>query len=144
MLVSLNYKVFQEANTGDTCIFVFVINQIHSLNSPLKYAIIKRAQEIDKALYREKKQIEFKDNPRLEFYLSENVAILNKVFKRSVPLGTIAKCTMGIKPYQKRKGRPKQSAETVKKRVFDSMCFVKGRYPEKSSKIAHELAGTFA
>lgn len=43
-----------------------------------------------------------------------------KIRKVSTPLATLVSSSVGMKPYQKGKGKPKQSRDDVRKRVFDS------------------------
>lgn len=43
-----------------------------------------------------------------------------KIRKASIPLGTLVSSSVGMKPYQKGKGKPKQTRDDVRKRIFDS------------------------
>jgi hypothetical protein len=46
--------------------------------------------------------------------------IINKIAKVSKPLANLCKVTVGIKPYQKGKGKPPQTEKVVKERIYDS------------------------
>ncbi|MBI4976846.1 MAG: N-6 DNA methylase [Spirochaetes bacterium] len=116
-LVLLNYKVFEQADTGDTCIFIV---ENSNIQADLKYSTIR-----DRELFLcpEKgttNQTIFLNNKRFEFIFSKHDKLINKVFDRSVKLGDIAFCTMGIKPYQTGKGKPKQTKTIVDERPYDS------------------------
>ncbi|MGR3317948.1 MAG: Eco57I restriction-modification methylase domain-containing protein [Candidatus Anammoxibacter sp.] len=117
-ILILNYKVFKDADTGDTC--VFVLSNDKSKNNFIKYSIINREAGLDNLIINEIKQNEFLTNSRYEIYISANKKFYDKVNKISVTLGELADCIMGIKPYQKGKGFPKQTEQTVKNRIFDS------------------------
>ncbi|MDO9528477.1 MAG: N-6 DNA methylase [Syntrophales bacterium] len=117
-ILILNYKVFKDADIGDTCIFVFNNNQ--SKNNIIRYAILREESEFDDIFLNERGQNDFSTNPRYEIYLSVNKNLFSKIENISISLGELANCIMGIKPYQKGKGKPKQIEQTVKNRVYDS------------------------
>jgi len=116
-ILVLNYKVFKDAHIGDTCVFVF--NNAITKNSTIKYFVL-REEIFDNIPMNEIGQIAFLKNPRYEIILSDNQNLISKIESSSVPLGEIANCIVGIKPYQKGKGRPKQVANDVKSRIYDS------------------------
>ena len=116
-ILVLNYKVFKDAHIGDTCVFVF--NNATTKNSTIKYSVL-REEIFDNIPMNEIGQIGFLKNPRYEIFLSDNQNMISKIESSSVPLGQVANCIMGIKPYQKGKGRPKQVADDVKSRIYDS------------------------
>ena len=47
-------------------------------------------------------------------------SIINKIAKVSKPLASFCKVTVGIKPYQKGKGKPPQTERVVKERIYDA------------------------
>ena len=117
----LNYKVFIKADTGDTTILV--------IEKPLRYNIQKfkinfdtltSADGFNNINYNSFKQIDVLKNNRYEININLSDTILKKIYSQSVMLKNIANCVMGIKPYQKGKGRPKQTTAIVKERPFDS------------------------
>jgi hypothetical protein len=119
-LISLNYKVFKDADTGDTSIFVLSkANKISSKNQ-IKCSVVLDKYELPKLFPAIKLQKEYESNPRLEFIISRHTEVVSKIQERSITLGQIATPVMGIKPYQKGKGRPKQNAHIVANRIFDS------------------------
>ena len=116
-ILVLNYKVFKQANIGDTCIFVF--SNFMQKKGPIKYAILKD-EAIDNIAMKEVDQQFFLSNPRYELFLSDDSDLISKFESIAFPLGEIANCVMGIKPYQKGKGKPKQTADDVKSRLYDA------------------------
>ncbi|MGB2763522.1 MAG: N-6 DNA methylase [Candidatus Aminicenantaceae bacterium] len=118
-ILLLNYKVFEGADTGDTCIFVFTKSDKEQ-RIKTKYSIVEGKEIFKNIMFKEKSQDEFTIHKRYEIYLYLNKEIFNKINNISIPLGTIANCIVGIKPYQKGKGNPKQIEKIVKERIFDS------------------------
>ena len=117
-ILILNYKVFKDADIGDTCIFVF--NNNKSKNNIIRYSILREESEFDDMFLNERGQNDFLTNPRYEIYLSVNKNLFSKIENISISLDELANCIMGIKPYQKGKGKPKQIEQTVKNRIYDS------------------------
>ena len=117
-ILILNYKVFKDADIGDTCIFVF--NNNKSKNNIIRYSTLRKETEFNDIFLNERGQNDFLTNPRYEIYLSANKKLFSKIENISISLGELANCIMGIKPYQKGKGKPKQIEQTVKSRVYDS------------------------
>ena len=93
-----------------------IINQ----NNIIKYSILRKEAEFNDIFLNERGQNDFLTNPRYEIYLSANKKLFSKIENISISLGELANCIMGIKPYQKGKGKPKQIEQTVKNRVYDS------------------------
>ncbi len=116
-ILVLNYKVFKQANIGDTCIFIF--NNSLPKHNFIKYDIL-RDDLLDNILTKEIDQQVFLKNPRYEFFLTYNLDLFSKIESVSTPLGIIANCIVGIKPYQKGKGQPKQTTDNVINRPYDS------------------------
>ena len=117
-ILILNYKVFKDADIGDTCIFVF--NNNKSKNNIIRYSILRKESEFNDIFLNERGQTDFLTNPRYEIYLSANKNLFSKIENISISLDELANCIMGIKPYQKGKGKPKQIEQTVKNRDYDS------------------------
>lgn len=116
-ILVLNYKVFNDVHIGDTCVFVF--SNIVKRDRSVQYSVLKE-EFTDDIEMGEVEQVGFLKNPRYEIYLSENQSLISKINSRSTSLGSISNCIMGIKPYQKGKGKPKQVADDVKNRIYDS------------------------
>lgn len=118
-ILVLNYKVFKQANIGDTC--VFVLSNFTQKKETVKYAILKNEPtSMDNMETDSINQQCFLSNPRNEFFLSDNSDLFSKFRSIAVPLGELSNCVMGIKPYQKGKGKPKQTADDVKSRLYDA------------------------
>jgi len=75
-------------------------------------------------LVREITQASFEENIGYDFNLSlggKEAAVVSRMRSGVVVLlGAIAEITVGVKPYQTGKGKPKQTREMVEKRVFDA------------------------
>nr|MBC8525777.1 N-6 DNA methylase [Candidatus Cloacimonadota bacterium] len=54
------------------------------------------------------------------FFDKDKLKIVNKILNDSIELNKIIDVTVGIKPYQTNKGKPKQTKEDVKNRIFDA------------------------
>ena len=60
-------------------------------------------------------------NDAINIFLCEGeFAFFDKIKETHQPLGNIVNLSVGIKPYQKGKGTPKQTANDVKNRIFDA------------------------
>ena len=117
----LNYKVFSIADTGDTSILIIKNSLLNDLkNYQIYFATLTSSEGFKDITYSSFKQIDILKNNRYEININLTDVILQKVDSKSVQLKEIARCIMGIKPYQRGKGRPKQTADNVGKRSFDS------------------------
>ncbi|MDZ7725940.1 MAG: TaqI-like C-terminal specificity domain-containing protein [candidate division KSB1 bacterium] len=117
-ILVLNYKVFQDADTGDTAVFIFEKSDEESFD--VEFSKMSSAKAFENIKYEKVAQRTFYQNERYEFQLRSNNDLFEKAYFNSVLLGHISNCIVGIKPYQKNKGQPKQTASTVKNRIFDS------------------------
>ncbi|MDI1298900.1 TaqI-like C-terminal specificity domain-containing protein [Methylotenera sp.] len=54
------------------------------------------------------------------FMALPTLELKSKIEENNILLGDLFNVVVGLKPYQKGKGKPKQTAETVEKRVFDA------------------------
>jgi len=111
------YKVFEDAEIGDT--ISFVIKKISfNENSTI---LIKKCLNSDD-LHSKEFQISTLSN----FIKSDGTYILNgnedidfgKIYKETTPLGEIAQITVGIKAYQSGKGLPQQTEQIVEQKIF--------------------------
>ena len=60
-------------------------------------------------------------NSVINIFLSEDeLDLFSKIQNHKNPLGDVVNLAVGIKPYQKGKGTPKQTSEDVKGRIYDS------------------------
>jgi hypothetical protein len=118
-IILLNYKVFVEADTGDTTIFLIMNTQRE--NYHFKYTAIQN-QNIFKGKinFTILKKQACLSNERLEIKPGNSDALIKRIMDTTKSLKSISVCIMGIKPYQKGKGEPKQTEKTVKGRIFDS------------------------
>ena len=58
----------------------------------------------------------------------EKLSLIEKLYNNSLLLDKIADITIGIKPYQTNKGKPKQTKEDVKNRIYDSREKINSNY----------------
>jgi hypothetical protein len=118
-IILLNYKVFVEADTGDTSIFS--ITNTQKENYSFKYTVLQSPDAFkEKIHFVSLEKQECLSNERLEIKPGNSDAIIKRMMDTTRLLKSISVCIMGIKPYQKGKGEPKQTEKTVKNRIFDS------------------------
>ncbi|HBL53883.1 MAG TPA: restriction endonuclease subunit M [Syntrophaceae bacterium] len=117
-ILLLNYKVFESADTGDTC--VFQISKNFTKDHKVRHATIRKMEDFADIDFKIKSQSEFVANIRSEFNVTLDKNFVEKISISTVKLKEIAEIIMGIKPYQKGKGVPKQTESTVTERIFDS------------------------
>lgn len=114
----LKYRVFDQAEIGDTLIFTAEKGEPGS-NHIVSFRSTHNI-DIDSHSNIDVSQRDFAKNPRCEFLPGISNPILRKAYQNSVMLNTVASCVMGIKPYQTNKGKPKQTKDIVVNRPFDS------------------------
>ncbi|RHX77470.1 Eco57I restriction-modification methylase domain-containing protein [Leptospira yasudae] len=112
------YKVFENAETGDTLIFV------SSKTKPNDKPILFRtstyfSEPLDWTESALDKQSAL-SNQRYELTIGSGNPLVTRILENSVSLSSVANCVMGIKPYQTGKGKPKQTQTIVSERPFDS------------------------
>lgn len=115
-IVHYNKAVFDEA-VVDTEILFF-----KKLKKPNPSVSIKVAQNINQFLINSASQnswIEIQGEPVNININKEESSIKSKMDKHP-KLGEFVNIVVGLKPYQKGKGKPKQKAEDVKGRIFDA------------------------
>ena len=118
-MVIMNYKVFLDADTGDTSIFVVINNEEKKYN--FQYTAIDNNDMLDTNLTFSLLSKEgCLSNERYEIKSGNTNKLLQRIMSFTISLDKIANCIMGIKPYQKGKGYPKQTEKIVKNRIFDS------------------------
>ncbi|MCK4738516.1 MAG: N-6 DNA methylase [Deltaproteobacteria bacterium] len=128
-ILLLNYKVFQEADTGDTTIFT--IQNTFSKNTSIKNVTLKSPEDfLNNLIFKTIPQDDCLNNKRYELNVGLTCDIMNKINGVSITLGNISKNTVGIKPYQKGKGKPKQNERIVKDRIYDSETAVDSTYKQ--------------
>jgi adenine-specific DNA-methyltransferase len=126
-VVVLNYKVFKDADTGDTSIFV--IKNSNMKEYSFNHAVSSSQDEFQQNItFFSITQQECLSNDRYEIKSSNSDALMKKILSNSIMLNTIATCIMGIKPYQKGKGFPKQVEKIVKDRIFDAESKIDNTY----------------
>jgi type I restriction-modification system DNA methylase subunit len=118
-IIVLNYKVFSDADTGDTSISVILNNDQKKYS--FQYAIVDNEDMLEKE--NEFALLTKNDcllNDRYEIKKGNSDSLLQRIFSFTIPLKSVATCIIGIKPYQKGKGYPKQTEKTIKNRIFDA------------------------
>jgi hypothetical protein len=95
-LVDIKYKVFNDAETGATLIFVF--KQSQSKNNLVNVMEIKEEKDFwDIFNYNQISQNSFLENPSFKFYTDiEGVGLINRISRNNIPLGEIVSFYQGI------------------------------------------------
>lgn len=109
------YEVFNDANIGDSVSWIMKKSKNTAPNIDIK--IYKKANEIYNINNFSYNAFVKKDGT---YDLSNTDIDLNKLYKNCDKLSDIADVIVGIKPYQTGKGNPKQTQETVNKKIFTS------------------------
>lgn len=119
-IVLFRYQVFEDV-TAETCIFICTktfkpdnnvrISSIDNLeqNNDIKY------QKISQNYWLKNYETGFN-----VFYTKEKLNLIERIHNNSNTVDKIASITVGIKPYQTNKGRPKQTKQDVENRIYDS------------------------
>ena len=79
--------------------------------------------EIETKIFKQIPQNDWINSYELGFNIlfnGDKLKAIEKILKDSFELEKIVDVTVGIKPYQTNKGKPKQSQDDVKNRIFDS------------------------
>ncbi|WKZ30397.1 MAG: N-6 DNA methylase [Candidatus Dojkabacteria bacterium] len=118
----LKYQAFQEV-TAETSILVC------QKSSVIKhYEIQTRSIKQLESFINQERSIANSDTWRKNIsngfnldYDENSIKIIDKIFSKAVRLDEVAKPTVGIKPYQKGKGKPAQDEDIVRKRIYDGI-----------------------
>ncbi len=114
------YNVFENV-TAETCIFSY--KKEKAIENKINISIINSINDFDKVELKSIKQTSLDSAISSSFniyYGEDYIEIIKKIYKNSVLVNDIAEITVGIKPYQVNKGKPKQTREIVENRIFDS------------------------
>ena len=110
------YEVFDDADIGD-CV-TWIVRKSRSKNSEVLYQMCKNEEEAMKMPIT--KHFDNIVNSDGTYALSELGINFHQIQETSVNLIDIVDITAGIKPYQKGKGKPKQTADDVKEKRFNA------------------------
>ena len=110
------YEVFDDADIGD-CV-TWIMKKSDAKNSEVLYQICKNEEDAMKMPMT--KHFDDIVNSDGTYALSEVAIDFQKIQETSVNLVDVVDITAGIKPYQKGKGRPKQTSEDVKEKRFNA------------------------
>ena len=127
-VVHFRIPVFQGV-TVETCIAILK-NSAPSNNHELLFSEVKDSLE-NFYSFVSANQLQTLKSPSLNLYFKDgdlSEKIYKKIASNSTPLGNLAKIVCGIKPYQKGKGKPKQTEDSVSKRIFDANYKVNDSY----------------
>lgn len=124
------YKVFEQAETGETITFIFS-KAIQKENDTFEFSIIDQKSNFSDFLIHTTTTSKFLENQRNEINLLSSSKKEIKIDRNPVVnLGKIALPIMGIKPYQVGKGTPKQTRNIVDERKFDSSTQINQTYKQ--------------
>lgn len=111
------YEVFDDADIGDSVSWTIqkrkndygdiLIQTCATIEDSMRFPVLKNYFSV----------VSERDNTYL---LSETGINISRFFENSSELGSIAEIIVGIKPYQIGKGKPKQTKEVVKEKIFTS------------------------
>ena len=125
-LVHFKFSVFEDP-TVESAIYVLQKepDRMNRLKNAVTGIVSSSVNEFTAHQFRpiEIAQARFDEIPGNDFNFSlagERGEILLKMRRGDLRLGAICEMTVGIKPYQTGKGKPKQTKEIVAKRVFDA------------------------
>ena len=112
------YQVFEDADTGDTVSWIVKKERVIKNNYDL---LVNICNKPDDALAQGlMKNISHILKPDGKYQIQTIDIDFQKIYSDTEPLGKIAQIIVGIKPYQKGKGVPKQTDEVVKAKPFTS------------------------
>lgn len=117
ILFLLGYRVFADAETGDTLILIARIEDARK--NVVNCLSASELAQFPKPSSTQVEQHEFLGNDRHCLNFGSADEIMSKLSVSATPLGDISTCVMGIKPYQTGKGKPKQTKTIVQSRPFD-------------------------
>lgn len=124
-ITKYNFEVFPDASVGDTA--CLVVCKHPNNQSDIKTRVIASPENSDMG-FETRPYIAVVDSDGY-FKLQDPTAVIGAEVE-VILLGEIATITMGIKPYQKGKGTPKQTREIVKGKVFTSDRAVNDSYKQ--------------
>lgn len=110
-------KVFPQA-TVDT--EIVITQKAIPKNNKCEITIFEKGEAVNENYIAQKKWQKRNGDVINIFIDDKTEKIINKIAKISKPLSNLCKVTVGIKPYQKGKGKPPQTEKTVKERIYDA------------------------
>lgn len=120
-IIKFEFYVFEEA-TVETVIII--LEKSKKSKNKIMSAIIKQEDDFFTTKFKKQETLQsFFNQGNYEFFINqslEEVKILEQISTNSVTIKKISKITIGIKPYQTGKGKPKQTKKIVEERPFDS------------------------
>ncbi|MFZ3065748.1 MAG: N-6 DNA methylase [Nitrospirota bacterium] len=110
-------KVFAQA-TVDT--EIIITQKATPKNNKCEITIFEKGEVVNEKHIAQKKW-QRKNGDVINIFIDDKTEkIINKITKVSRPLANLCKVTVGIKPYQKGKGKPSQTEKVVKERIYDA------------------------
>ena len=111
-----NYEVFEDADVGDSVSWIIKKQKIKDY----KFNVQICKTPADTLLVGSTKSISQVLNPDGTYYIRSDGLDFQKLYNNCFQLGKKSQIIVGIKPYQKGKGVPKQTGEVVKSKPFTS------------------------
>jgi hypothetical protein len=115
-IVHYNKAVFEEA-VVDTEVLFF-----KKINKPNPKVSIKVAKNINQFIINSISQIDWIESygEPVNININKNEIVIKSKLEVNPRLGEFVNIVVGLKPYQKGKGKPKQTSEDVKGRIYDA------------------------
>ncbi len=117
-VVDLNYPAFQGVSM-EPCIFVACGNDS---KGPIELTRIQATEQLIGASCQLAERNKLRKHNRIVFYGSSRIGdLIEHIIRDSKPLGELFDVRTGLQAYEKGKGIPPQTAEDVKKHVYDRL-----------------------
>jgi type I restriction-modification system DNA methylase subunit len=117
--VHFQYKVFQKV-TVDT--EILIIQNIFDINNKINCTIYDKNREIKINYFLKQSSWKSEDNLPINIFLTPEVRDIKTKIDNLPKLIKVLKVTQGTKPFQKGKGKPKQTESIVKNKPYVSTC----------------------
>jgi len=116
--IYLKYHAFEEV-TSESSIIIYRKN-LPSDSHKIFNKIVKDENEFKNKEHTTILQKLWTENSIDGFLFSDQIELLKKFYKNSLPLGNLSDLTTGIKPYQTNKGKPPQSRQDVENKIYSA------------------------
>ena len=128
-VILFKYMVFDDV-TAESCILTYKKRKLEEDNQ-IKISYLNKPSEFKDMIFQTVNQEFWQKNYLIGFnvqFNQEKLSLIEKLYNNSLLLDKIADITIGIKPYQTNKGKPKQTKEDVKNRIYDSREKINSNY----------------
>ncbi|NHZ85597.1 MAG: N-6 DNA methylase, partial [Planctomycetia bacterium] len=123
-IVDTQILLIQKSVVNDSKILAVIVQSEIGLSN------IEKSENVKIIKHSSKRWRELKGGVINIFLNSNEISLANKIKQQGEKLENRFSIRVGIKPYQKKKGKPPQTAETVKNRIFDSDTKLSSEYKQ--------------